>query len=92
MLFVFDNPNDIERILKNQPWSFDKHLVMLQRYSTDCPMRDLVFSKTLSWVQVHDIPIRYMMKEVAENICDIFGEVQKLAIVVTDEGGHFIRI
>ena len=47
MLFVFYKPNDIERILKNQPWSFDKHLVMLQRYSTDCPMRDLVFSKTL---------------------------------------------
>ena len=75
VLFVFDNPNDIERILKNQPWSFDKHLVMLQRYSTDCPMRDLVFSKTLFWVQVHDIPIRYMTKEVAENICDIVGEV-----------------
>ena len=47
MLFVFYKPNDIERILKNQPWSFDKHLVMLQRYSTDSPVHDLVFSKTL---------------------------------------------
>ena len=92
MLFVFDNPNDIERILKNQPWSFDKHLVTLQRYSTDCPVRDLVFSKTLSWVQVHDIPIRYMTKEVAENIYDIVREVQKSVGVVTNEGGHFIRV
>ena len=92
VLFVFDNPNDIERILKNQPWSFDKHLVMLQRYSTDCPIRDLVFSKTLFWVQVHDIPIWYMTKEVAENIYDIVGEVQKSASAVTDEGGHFIRV
>ena len=33
-----------------------------------------------------------MMKEVAENICDIVGEVQKLASAVTDEGGHFIRV
>ena len=47
VLFVFDNPNDIERILKNQPWSFDKHLVMLQRYSTNCSVRDLVFFKNL---------------------------------------------
>ena len=29
VLFVFDNPNHIDRILKNQPWIFDKHLVML---------------------------------------------------------------
>ena len=92
VLFVFDNPNDIERILKNQPWSFDKHLVMLQRYNTDCSVRDLVFSKTLFWVQVHDIPIWYMTKEVAENIYDIVGEVQKSASAVTDEGGHFIRV
>ena len=92
VLFVFYNPNDIERILKNQPWSFDKYLVMLQRYNTDCLMRDLVFSKTLFWVQVHDIPIRYMTKEVAENIYDIVGEVQKSAGVVTNEGGHFIRV
>ena len=92
VLFVFVNPNDIERICKNQPWSFDKHLVMLQRYNTDCPMRDLVFSKTLFWVQVHDIPIQYMTKEVAKNIWDIVGEVQKSVGAVTDEGGHFIRV
>ena len=65
---------------------------MLQRYSTDSPVHDLVFSKTLFWVQVHDIPIRYMTKEVAENIYDIVGEVQKSAGVVTNEGGHFIRV
>ncbi|KAK9989616.1 hypothetical protein SO802_029855 [Lithocarpus litseifolius] len=92
VLFVFDNPGDIDRILKNQPWSFDKHLVMLQRYNTDCPVRDLEFTKTTFWVQVHDIPIRYMTKEVAENICDIVGEVQKSADAVSDEGGHFIRV
>ena len=33
-----------------------------------------------------------MTKEVVENICDIVGEVQKSAGVVTNEGGHFIRV
>ena len=61
-------------------------------YSTNCLVRNLVFSKTLFWVQVHDIPIRYMTKEVAENICNIVREVQKLAGAVTDEGGHFIWV
>ena len=62
---MFDNPGDIDRILQNQPWSFDKHLVMLQRYNYDCLVRDLVFLRTKFWVQVHDIPAHYMTMEVA---------------------------
>ena len=58
VLFVFDNLGDVGRILQNQLWSFDKHLVMLQRYNSDIPMRELVFKTTLLWVQVHDIPVR----------------------------------
>ncbi|KAK7820139.1 hypothetical protein CFP56_039195 [Quercus suber] len=65
---------------------------MMQRYSTDYLVHDVIFSKTLFWVQVHDIPIRFMTKEVVENICDIVGEVQKSAGAITDEGGHFIWV
>lgn len=50
ILFVFDNLSDVDKILLNQPWSFDKHLVMLQRYTIDYPICELVFSKTLFWV------------------------------------------
>lgn len=78
VLFVFDNLGGVDRSLKNQPWSFDKHLVMLQRYNSDTPVRDLVFKKTLFWVQVHDILVRFMMRVVAEEICDTIREVQKL--------------
>ena len=60
VLFVFDNLGDVYRILQNQPWSFDKHLVMLQRYNSDVPICDLIFKTTLFWVQVHNIPVRYM--------------------------------
>ena len=48
VLFVFDNPNDVDRIILNQPWRFDKHIVMLQRwYTTDGPIHELDFTKTL---------------------------------------------
>ena len=47
VLFVFDNPHDVDRIILNQPWRFDKHIVMLQRYTTDGPICELDFTKTL---------------------------------------------
>ena len=65
---------------------------MVQRYNTDIPVRDLSFTKALFWVQVHEIPVRYMTKKIAENLCDTVGEVQKSDDAVDDEGGHFIRV
>lgn len=45
ILFVFDNLSNVDKILHNQPWSFDKHLVVLQRYVHDIPVRSLTFNK-----------------------------------------------
>ena len=47
VLFVFDNLSDVDRILQSQPWSFDKHLVMIQRCNTDVLVHELVFMKAL---------------------------------------------
>ena len=91
-LFVFDNLPDVDRIIKNQPWSFDKYLVVIQRYDGESPVRELIFNKAMFWVQVHDIPYRYMTKHMAECLCDIIGEVQKSSGAVDDDGGQFMRV
>ena len=92
VLFVFDNLGDVDRILKNQLWSFYKHLVMLQRYNSEISVWDPVFKTTLFWVQVHDILVCFMKRSVAKEICDTIGEVQKLTGAVDEEGGNFIRV
>ena len=90
--FCFDNSSDVERIFQNQPWSFDKHLVVLQKFDEYSKLKDLVFDKALFWVQVHDIQIHFISKRVAESICDIMGEVQRSPESTDDDGGNFIRV
>ena len=65
VLFVFDN----------QLLSFDKHLVAIQRYEKSMHVRDLCFDLVPLWVQVHDIPIKFMNQEVAVGICSGIGKV-----------------
>ena len=92
LLFIFRNQEDVHRVLNSEPWTFDKHLVVVQKYEKNTPLQDVGFNKTSFWVQVYDIPIRYMTKEVAEEICSSVGEVCHLETHPTEEGGSFVRV
>ena len=82
----------MERILDGEPWSFDKHLVVMNRYENESSLRDIKFEKTKLWVQIHGILIKYMTTEVAKKIGSVLGEVFELIDPKIFDGGHFIRI
>lgn len=86
VLFRFDDERDVNRILMNQPWSFDKHLVVIMSYEKDISLRSLSFNVVMFWFQVHDIPKRYMTTGVAKQLCDIIGEVVRSIAAETEEG------
>ena len=46
ILFVFESLDGVDKILKSQPWSFDKHLIVMQRYLGDVPVQEISFTKT----------------------------------------------
>ena len=50
VLFGFDDGSDVNRILLNQPWSFDKHLVVVMRYEKDIPLQSFSFYVVMFWV------------------------------------------
>ena len=89
---MFDNKEDVDRILSREPWSFDKYLVVLERYERQIPLEDLKFDKASFWVQVHNIPIGYRNKTVAEDICEAIGQVDRSTNVSDSEGGSYIRV
>ena len=50
ILFVFPEEADIDRVLEGEPWSFDRHLVVLKRVDRDAAIRSLDFSVTRFWI------------------------------------------
>ena len=45
VLFIFKNNFDCDRIFFSQPWSFDKFLVVFQRYKNSIHVRNLDYER-----------------------------------------------
>jgi hypothetical protein len=86
--FIFEDAMDLERVLINEPWSFDKSLVVFQRQCDDVPSKDLTFSHVSFWVQIHNLPIQRMTLDSAEAIGKTLGLVEKVANMDDERGGE----
>ena len=67
----------MERVLNTEPWSFDKHLMVLHRYDKEVDVLDIDFNMVNFWIQVHNIPVCFRTRAVAEKICGVAGLVDK---------------
>ena len=92
LLFVFDNKEKVDKIHSSAPWSFDKHLVILQWYDREVPIRALKFDTILVWIQVHDIPMRFLNHKVAEELCEVASSVCREEDINEMDGGSFMRV
>lgn len=92
ILFTFDNKAGVERILQSEPWSFDKHLVVMERYEKEEAIHKLKFNKASFWVQLHGIPIRFMTMEAALKISLVIGDVSSPIKPKDSDGGSFLRV
>ena len=68
LLFIFELESDAEQVLANEPWMFDKHAVLLQRFDGSTPSRYLRFTKLKFWVQIHGLPMRLLDSEIATEL------------------------
>ena len=92
ILFSFDSEEDVNRILAAAPWSFDKHIMVVSRYENTTVVSSKDMTTVPFWVQVHDIPLRFRNREVAEQICEAMGTVVKPENPNDSDGGSFIRV
>lgn len=92
LLFMFDNREEEDKILSSAPWSFDKYLVVLQWYDREVPIRALKFNTIPMWIQVHDIPMRFLNHKVAEKLCEVAGSMCREEDINEIDGGSFMRV
>ncbi|XP_075654803.1 uncharacterized protein At4g02000-like [Castanea sativa] len=92
LLFVFDNAEEVEKFMASKPWSFDRHMVVLQKLDSAVPVHDMAFNTVSLWVQVHNIPVTFLSRGVAEDLCDAMGTVDCNSSDAEVDRGSFFRV
>ncbi|KAK9998270.1 hypothetical protein SO802_017873 [Lithocarpus litseifolius] len=72
-LAIFDTDEHMNDILDRSPWSFDKRLVMLKRFTNDVSSENVTFQRSPFWIRVFNIPIKIMNATVGNYIANEIG-------------------
>lgn len=90
--FAFELEVDAEKVLLGEPPSYDRHLVISKRFNGSRPLKEVEFKHYSFWVQIHDIPFKFMTSETALEI----GETVESVMVPQDrsemEEGTFMCV
>ncbi|KAH9750457.1 reverse transcriptase domain-containing protein [Citrus sinensis] len=89
-LFQFFHEVDIQRVLDSGPWTFDQHLLIMKRLSTDEQPQSVSLFHTSFWIQVYNLPIGFLTAKVLQNIGPLEGGEPLVGSCVTSGGSRVI--
>ncbi|KAL2933269.1 hypothetical protein RDABS01_016388 [Bienertia sinuspersici] len=89
--FQFFHWRDKQRVMENQPWHFDRHVLLLGDVDGSTKPSDLDLSRLPIWARVYDLPFagrknEQNASEDAQNIARVTHELTKVNIVEADGG------
>jgi hypothetical protein len=92
-LFEFTDNDDKERVLDGRPWSYDRHILVLNEFDGCIPPSQMEFAHSPFWVQVHDMPLICMNRTVGTKIGESLGDVEDVDVAGDGSGwGRCLRL
>ena len=92
LLFAFEMVEDVEKVLLGEPWSFDRHIMVFQRYDMSTPIDGLEFDRVSFWIQIHNLPYSLLTSDVAISLRESIGKVYIPKDTTEMRGGNFMRV
>ncbi|GAU49944.1 hypothetical protein TSUD_408390 [Trifolium subterraneum] len=91
-LFRFATKRDLETVLKNGLWSFDRNLVVLKRISGEEQPSDLEIFSADFWARIYDLPLKLRSDAMAEKLGNTIGKFVEVDIKEGHRLGKFLRL
>ncbi|KAL5768847.1 hypothetical protein ACOSQ2_015630 [Xanthoceras sorbifolium] len=92
-VFQFQNQADKRRVLTGGPWSFDKCLIVLEEPLGDGKFLEMGFNNVQFWVQLHNVPLICMTKEIGWALSNKISQVTDIDVGATGDClGRFLLV
>jgi len=93
LLFEFTEEVDKQKVMAGRPWAYDRTLLILNDFDGRLAPSQMEFSVSPIWVQIHNMPLGCMNREVGFQIGSTLGKVEDVAVVEDDVGwGRYVRV
>ena len=87
--FTFVQKSDLERALNDEPWIYDGQPLILVKWTEGIEDEQNAFDKCRIWVQVWNLPLHWITKEVGRKMGGIFNEV--IEVITREVGGKKVN-
>lgn len=67
-LIEFSSETDKQRVMQGRPWLFDRSVLVLKDVDEGIPPSQMVFMSSPFWVQMHEMPLVCMSREIGQKI------------------------
>jgi hypothetical protein len=88
-LLEFSTVTDKRRVQEGCPWLFDRSVLVLKELEENMSPLQMDFSKSPFWIQIHDLPLGCMTREVGLKVGASIGKVEDVR--VPGDGGSWSR-
>ena len=93
LFFNFEDECDLDRVLEHEPWTYDKHLVVFEKVTTNVPISSLAFQFTTFWIQIHELPVQCLNQETRDAIGSSLGTPLLMTDSESKGGkGNYVRV
>ena len=75
---------DKDRVLEGRPWIFKGNLFVVVDFDGRTPPSQMVFDTEAFWIQMYDLPLAFMSREMGFKLGSTVGKVEE---VDTNENG-----
>ena len=80
VLLLFQDKEDLDRVLLQGSWSFDKYILLLHKLEVGESISTLNFHEAAYWVQIHGLPTLSQIREASLRIGGSLGKVEKVDV------------
>ncbi|GAV91587.1 DUF4283 domain-containing protein/zf-CCHC_4 domain-containing protein, partial [Cephalotus follicularis] len=92
-LFIFNNNDDREKVLKLGPWWFDKQILLLEKLEEETHPSNISLYKASIWIRVFGVPFLCLSENVGRVIGNSIGKIEEIGVVAgRRDNNQYLRL